>query len=105
MDTLRLGLIGAGIQRSRTPTMHEEAAAHRWSCRYELFDLDVVPGGATALDRDATLYFPIFIAAGLLYPLALGVFHLLSPKMQRAAIPTRIASEDAQLWIQPDAPS
>jgi shikimate dehydrogenase len=30
--------------------MHErEAAAHGWSCRYELLDLDVIPGGADAL--------------------------------------------------------
>ena len=33
-------------------------------------------------DRDATLYLPIFVAAGLLYPLALGVFHVLSPRME-----------------------
>ena len=47
---LRLGLIGAGIQRSRTPAMHEqEAAARGWSCRYELLDLDTIPGGAAAL--------------------------------------------------------
>jgi len=30
--------------------MHErEAAAHGWTCRYELLDLDVIPGGAAAL--------------------------------------------------------
>ncbi len=30
--------------------MHErEAAAHGWSCRYELLDLDRIPGGASAL--------------------------------------------------------
>jgi shikimate dehydrogenase len=30
--------------------MHErEAAAHGWSCRYQLFDLDTIPGGAAAL--------------------------------------------------------
>jgi ACS family hexuronate transporter-like MFS transporter len=34
------------------------------------------------LDADATLYQPIFIAAGLIYPLALGVFHVLSPRME-----------------------
>jgi ACS family hexuronate transporter-like MFS transporter len=34
------------------------------------------------LDTDATLYLPIFVAAGLIYPLALGVFHLLSPRME-----------------------
>src|SRR5437868_12642678 len=47
---MRLGLIGAGIQRSRTPAMHErEAAAHGLNCRYELFDLDTIDGGPAAL--------------------------------------------------------
>jgi ACS family hexuronate transporter-like MFS transporter len=40
------------------------------------------------LDTDSTLYAPIFIAAGLLYPLALGVFHGLSPRME----PVRVAA-------------
>ncbi len=34
------------------------------------------------LEVDATLYLPIFVAAGLIYPVALGVFHLLSPRME-----------------------
>ncbi len=37
------------------------------------------------LDADATLYLPIFVAAGLLYPLGLGVFHWLSPRMAPVA--------------------
>ena len=38
---LFLGLIGAGIQASRTPAMHmAEAAAHGISCHYQLIDLD-----------------------------------------------------------------
>lgn len=38
---LRLGLIGRGIQLSRTPAMHEaEAAAHGLTCRYDLLDTD-----------------------------------------------------------------
>jgi len=36
------------------------------------------------LNTDPTLYFPIFVAAGLLYPFALFVFHALSPRMQPA---------------------
>ena len=48
--TIRLGLIGAGIRRSRTPAMHErEAAAHGLRCRYELFDLDAIDAGPSAL--------------------------------------------------------
>jgi ACS family hexuronate transporter-like MFS transporter len=34
------------------------------------------------LDTDAGLYQPIFVAAGLIYPLALLVFHVLSPRME-----------------------
>lgn len=40
---LKLGLIGAGIQASRTPAMHErEAAAHGLECHYQLIDLETL---------------------------------------------------------------
>lgn len=40
---LLLGLIGAGIQASGTPAMHErEAAAHGIHCLYQLPDLDLM---------------------------------------------------------------
>lgn len=40
-DRLLLGLIGAGIQRSLTPAMHErEAAGQGLTCLYQLLDLD-----------------------------------------------------------------
>lgn len=39
--TVRVGLIGSGIQLSRTPAMHEaEGARHGLDYRYELFDTD-----------------------------------------------------------------
>ena len=48
--TLLLGLIGAGIQASRTPSMHErEARAHGVACTYRLLDLDVLGYGADFL--------------------------------------------------------
>jgi shikimate dehydrogenase len=48
--TLLLGLIGAGIQASRTPAMHErEAHAHGIRCSYRLFDLDVLGHSADLL--------------------------------------------------------
>jgi shikimate dehydrogenase len=51
-ETLLVGLIGAGIQRSRSPRMHrEEAASHGLACRYVLFDLDEEREGAAALPR------------------------------------------------------
>jgi len=47
---LLLGLVGASIQASRTPTMQErEAAAHGLHCLYQLLDLDRIEGGAAAL--------------------------------------------------------
>lgn len=40
-DRLLIGLIGAGIQKSRSPAQHEgEAAAHGLRCLYQLIDLD-----------------------------------------------------------------
>jgi ACS family hexuronate transporter-like MFS transporter len=47
-----------------------------------MVSIGVAEAVGRVLDRDATLYLPIFIAAGVLYPLALGVFHLLSPGME-----------------------
>jgi shikimate dehydrogenase len=45
-----LGLIGAGIQASRTPSMHEtEAAQHGLRCDYRLIDLETLKVGAEVL--------------------------------------------------------
>jgi shikimate dehydrogenase len=47
-----LGLIGAGIQASRTPTMHEkEAEALGLKCLYQLVDLELLGLGADALPQ------------------------------------------------------
>jgi shikimate dehydrogenase len=47
---LLLGLIGAGIQASRSPLMHErEAAAHGVHCLYQRLDLERIPEHADAL--------------------------------------------------------
>ena len=49
-DRLLLGLIGAGIQASRTPRMHErEAAAHGIACLYQLIDLELLGLDGSAL--------------------------------------------------------
>lgn len=48
--TVFTGLIGKGIQRSKSPAMHEaEAAAHGLRCVYELIDLDERGVGLAAL--------------------------------------------------------
>lgn len=47
---LLLGLIGAGIQASRAPALHEQEAAEQGlRCIYKLIDLDVLRLGADAL--------------------------------------------------------
>jgi shikimate dehydrogenase len=47
---VQVGLIGAGIQASRTPRMHEaEAAAQGLRCVYRLIDLDALGLGIEAL--------------------------------------------------------
>ena len=49
-----LGLIGAGIQRSLTPSMHEhEGDAHGMRCLYQMIDLDLL--GKSADDVPALL--------------------------------------------------
>jgi shikimate dehydrogenase len=49
-DRILLGLIGAGIQSSLTPAMHErECSAHRLRCLYQLIDLDEMHLTADAL--------------------------------------------------------
>jgi shikimate dehydrogenase len=50
-----VGLIGKGIQRSKSPAMHEEeAAAQGLRCVYELIDLDKRQVGADALPDHLT---------------------------------------------------
>lgn len=57
MTKLLLGLIGAGIQRSLSPALHEEEGRHHGlQLRYRLIDLDVLGAGSEALPgllRDA----------------------------------------------------
>ncbi len=50
MSKLLLGLIGAGIQRSLSPALHEEEGRrHGLEVRYRLIDLDVLGVGVDAL--------------------------------------------------------
>src|SRR5258706_13865321 len=47
---VRAGLVGAGIQPSSSPAMHVgEGRAQHLQYSYELFDLDHIPGGTSAL--------------------------------------------------------
>src|SRR5215475_8523129 len=50
--TLQVGLIGSGIQASRSPHLHEcEARASGFVCSYRLFDLAQLDVGVEALPR------------------------------------------------------
>lgn len=50
MSTLLLGLIGAGIQRSLSPALHEEEGRHHGlRVHYQLIDLDAAGAGIEAL--------------------------------------------------------
>jgi shikimate dehydrogenase len=49
---IRVGLIGAGIQASRSPAMHlREAAVHRLNYAYELIDLETLRAGPEILPQ------------------------------------------------------
>lgn len=51
-NSVRLGLIGAGIQTSRSPRLHEqEASAAGLSCTYRLFDLERLGASVEALPQ------------------------------------------------------
>ena len=52
---IRVGLVGAGIQHSASPSLHtDEGAALDLDYRYELLDLDLIAGGTAALARVIT---------------------------------------------------
>jgi shikimate dehydrogenase len=54
MTTMRAGLIGSGIQASKTPAMHmAEGKAQGFAYDYALIDTDVTPGALAALVADA----------------------------------------------------
>jgi len=56
MTTMRAGLIGSGIQGSRTPAMHmAEGRAQGFAYDYVLIDTDVTPGALPRLVGDAQL--------------------------------------------------
>ncbi len=74
-----VGLIGAGIQASRTPSMHEhEAADQGLHCEYRLIDLDMLQVGAEALpDLLKEAERKGFAGLNITYPCKQSVFALL----------------------------
>jgi shikimate dehydrogenase len=84
---LLLGLIGAGIQASRTPALHmAEAAAQGFPCLYRLIDLDRIPGGAAALPALLTAAEQLgFAGLNITFPVKQAVLPLLHALSDEAA--------------------
>jgi len=78
-STLHAGLIGAGIQASRSPAMHMgEARALGLDLVYELFDLDRIETGAAALPALlADLRRRNYLGVNITYPVKQTVLELL----------------------------
>jgi len=74
-----VGLIGAGIQASRTPSMHEhEAAEQGLHCEYRLIDLEILKVGAEALpDLLRQVERKGFAGLNITYPCKQSVIELL----------------------------
>jgi shikimate dehydrogenase len=87
MRKLLVGLIGAGIQHSLSPAMHErEARAHGLRLHYQLIDIDRAADGAAALPRllDAARTMA-FAGLNITYPCKQAVIPLLDGLSDEAA--------------------
>jgi len=87
MRKLLVGLIGAGIQHSLSPAMHErEARAHGLQLHYQLIDIDRAADGAAALPRllDAARTMA-FAGLNITYPCKQAVIPLLDELSDEAA--------------------
>jgi shikimate dehydrogenase len=78
--TVRVGLIGKSIQRSKSPALHEaEAAAQGVRCSYELIDLDMRGVGIAALpDLLVEVETRGFAGVNVTYPCKQAVIPLLN---------------------------
>jgi shikimate dehydrogenase len=86
-DKLLVGLIGAGIQRSLTPAMHEEEArAQGLRLHYQLIDLDVSGQGVEALPTLLAAARTMgFAGLNITYPCKQAVIPLLDELSDEAA--------------------
>ena len=86
-SSILLGLIGAGIQASRTPAMHEqEAAAHGRRCIYQLIDLERLNLAAESLEELLTAAERMgFVGLNITHPCKQAVIPLLSELSPDAA--------------------
>jgi shikimate dehydrogenase len=95
-----VGLIGSGIQASRTPSMHEqEAAAHGLRCDYRLIDLDKLQLNANALpDLLQEAEAEGFTGLNITYPCkqkVMGLLHELSDDARAIGAVNTVVYSDA----------
>ena len=86
MSTLLLGLIGAGIQRSLSPALHEEEGRHHGlRVHYQLIDLDAAGAGVEALPALLSAVRIIgFAGINVTYPCKQAVMPLLDALSEEA---------------------
>ena len=86
MSTLLLGLIGAGIQRSLSPALHEEEGRHHGlRVHYQLIDLDAAGAGIEALPALLSAVRIIgFAGINVTYPCKQAVMPLLDALSEEA---------------------
>ncbi len=97
-----VGLIGAGIQRSLTPAMHEEEARHHGlRLHYQLIDLDRAgPGGADLRALLASARTMGFAGLNITYPCKQAVIPLLdglSPEARAIGAVNTVVHQDGKL--------
>lgn len=87
MTRLNTGLIGSGIQASRSPAMHmDEARAQGLDLTYTLFDLDRIEGGVEALPRLlAEVRDRGFLGVNITHPVKQAVLPLLDSRSDDVA--------------------
>ncbi|MBE3639572.1 shikimate dehydrogenase [Mangrovicoccus algicola] len=84
--SLALGLIGRGIQKSRTPAMHEaEAARQGLRCVYKLLDADRMPGAPSLAEMLRAAELCGFAGCNITFPYKIEVAALLDELDDSAA--------------------
>lgn len=98
---IHVGLVGAGIQHSSSPALHEqEAEALGLDYHYELRDLDLIPGGVAALPKildEAEAQG--FAGLNITYPCkqaVMALLHSLSPQAQALQSVNTVVFRDGQ---------
>ena len=110
LSKLLLGLIGAGIQRSLSPALHEEEGRHHGlRVHYQLIDLDVAGVGVEALPALMSAVRVIgFAGVNVTYPCKQVVIPLLDEVSQEAkaigAVNTVVCREGRLIGHNTDGP-